>query len=265
MMDYFFLLIIGTLAGLSGSLVGLGGGFIIIPFLVFFFDLTPQSIVGTSMAVLFINSLSSTFAYLRQKRIDVQSGTWFALAMIPGSIMGAILTKLVLTGNGYQLIFGLFLLSISLFILFKPNRPIKLPFRGTVTREFEDRSGETFLYSYHRGFSLAVSFATGFISSFLGIGGGAIMVPTMALFLNFPPHIATATSMFTILISSLSGTLSHGVLGHIMWEHVLFLAPGALIGGQLGAKIASMLPSKVLMSVLGGTMIIVSLRLIVNF
>ncbi|RXT04305.1 sulfite exporter TauE/SafE family protein [Ammoniphilus sp. CFH 90114] len=264
MLDSLFLILIGTLAGLSGSLVGLGGGFIIIPFLVYFFPLSPQLIVGTSMAVLFINSLSSTLAYVKQKRVDVQSGTWFAIAMIPGSIMGAILTKLILTGEIFHQVFGLFVLAVSIFIFVNPNRPVQLPFRHSVNRHFIDSTGSEFHYSYSRGFALMVSFVTGFLSSFLGIGGGSIMVPTMALMLNFPPHVATATSMYTILISSFSGTLSHGVLGHIKWEYVLFLSPGAFLGGQLGAKLASKLPSKILMYILGGTMILIALRMMLH-
>ncbi len=263
MLDYFFLLLIGTFAGLAGSIVGLGGGFIIIPFLLFFFPLHPQLIVGTSMAVLLINSLSSTYAYLRQKRIDVNSGIAFAVAMIPGSIIGAILSKFILTGEVFHVAFGMFLLCVSLLILLKPSNPINLPLRPTVSRDFQDQSGKTFSYSYHQGLGLTISFATGFLSSFLGVGGGSIMVPTMTILLHFPPHIAAATSMLTIFVSSISGTIAHGLMGHIDWSYVLFLAPGAFIGGQLGARIASNLPSRALMYVLGTSLILVAFRLLV--
>lgn len=261
LLDSLWLFLIGALAGFAGSIVGLGGGFIMIPFLIYLYEFPPQWIIGTSMAVLFVNSISSTIAYSRQKKIDYQSGAWFALLMVPGSVIGALLSE-AFTSKIFYVVFGLFLMAISIFLLVKPNRPKKTFLPPTVTREFTDTKGERFTYSYNRGFGMAVSFVTGFVSSLLGIGGGSILVPTMVLLLTFPPHIATATSMFAIMLSALVGTVSHAALGNVLWMKALFLAPGAFLGGQLGARVAAKLPAKALLRILAVTLILVAIRLI---
>jgi len=261
MIDSLLLVLIGTVAGFSGALVGLGGGFIVVPALAFLFtDMPPEQIVGTSMTVLLFNSISSTLAYLKQRRVDVSAGLWFAGASIPGSILGAFLAEGM--NQGFFLAFGCFLIFISLFLLFKPKQPLNLPVPKTVTREFVDASGQTFAYAYNRPVGVTIAFAVGFVASLLGIGGGSLMVPTMALLLHFPPHIATATSMFTIFLSALISTSTHWSLDNIDWMKVLFLAPGAILGGQLGARVASKLPGPLLLRILAILLIAVALRLI---
>ena len=260
MMDS-LLLLIGMLAGFSGTIVGLGGGFIVVPFLAFLYDMEPSTIVGTSMAVLFFNSISSTLAYTRQKRIDFRTGLSFAAASLPGSVLGAIAAD-HMTGKGFFVGFGLFLLFISFFLLFKPKKPVQLPLPKTTQRSFFDASGVHHEYAFNLPLGVTISFFVGFLSSLLGIGGGSLLVPTMALLLTFPPHIATATSMFTIFLSAIVGGGTHLFLHNIDWWKVLFLAPGAFLGGQLGARVAAKLPAQLILRILACVLIVVALRLI---
>lgn len=95
MIEIVVLLLVGVLSSLCGAVVGLGGGFIIVPFLAFAYDMPVSEIVGTSLAVLVFGSLSSTIAYVKQRRIDMKSGTLFAVAMIPGSVLGAFTANIV--------------------------------------------------------------------------------------------------------------------------------------------------------------------------
>ncbi|HEU4963125.1 MAG TPA: sulfite exporter TauE/SafE family protein [Bacilli bacterium] len=260
MIDSLLLLLFGVLAGFSGSLVGLGGGFIVVPALAFLFQMKPEVIVGTSMAVLLFNSISSTLAYTRQKRIDFAAGASFAAASVPGSIIGAMLTEGM--GKSFFIGFGCFLIFISFFLVFKPKKPIDLPLKHTAHRAFIDASGTEFSYSYNRPLGLIVAFFVGYLGSLLGIGGGSILVPTMVVLLNFPPHIAAATSMFTIFLSAIIGTGTHFFLDNIDWWKVLFLAPGAFLGGQLGARVAAKLPAPVILKILSALLVVVGIRLI---
>jgi uncharacterized protein len=262
MLNSLLLFVIGMFAGCSGAIVGLGGGFIVVPALALLYDsMIPAHIVGTSMAVLFFNSISSTLAYARQKRIDYSAGIWFAVASIPSSIFGATVSE-HLHGHSFFVGFGCFLIVIALFLVFKPKKPLPWPFKPTVHRSFTDASGTHFEYSYHRPTGVTISFFVGFLSSLLGIGGGSLLVPTMVLLLFFPPHLAAATSMFTIFLSAIIGTGTHWIYDNIDWMKVLFLAPGAFIGGQLGARIASKLPGQLLLRILSALLILVALRLI---
>ncbi|ARU63267.1 hypothetical protein CBW65_21505 [Tumebacillus avium] len=261
MIDALLLFFTGVLAGVTGSIVGLGGGFIVVPVISFLYTMVPAHIVGTSMAVLFFNSISSTITYARQKRIDFAAGISFAAASIPGSIIGAFIAE-GMASKTFFVGFGCFLIFISLFLVFKPKKPVRLPLEPTVHRKFVDASGTEFEYSYHRPLGIIISFVVGFISSLLGIGGGSILVPMMAILFAFPPHIATATSMFTIFLSAIIGTSTHWYLDNIDWMKVLFLAPGAFVGGLIGARLAPKLLAQTILRILSAMLIIVAIRLI---
>ena len=263
MIENFLLFLVGLFAAVSGSVVGLGGGFIIVPILALFQDMEVSQIVGTSMAVLFFTSLSSTLRYSKQKRIDMRSGLMFAIAMAPGSIFGAWLTNYI-TDKIFFVSFGLFMMFVSMSLIFKPSKKMELPFRTTVTRRFVDSFGKEYIFSFNQWVGISIAFFAGILSSLFGIGGGSIMVPTMILLLSFPVHIAAATSMFSILLSSIVGTASHFAYNHIEWSMVVWLAAGSLIGGQLGAKISSKLPEKIILRVLSVFLIIVAIRLMMN-
>ena len=95
---------------------------------------------------------------------------------------------------------------MALFLIFRPKSDTeptgekRLQAAGGVTRVFKSLDGITFEYHYNRSLGLVVFFFLGFVASFLGIGGGSLVVPTLAYLLNFPVFIATATSQFIVAI-----------------------------------------------------------------
>ncbi|SEC82981.1 sulfite exporter TauE/SafE family protein [Paenibacillus sp. GP183] len=258
------LFLVGLLAGISGSIVGLGGGFIVVPALTFLFPgMLPAHIAGTSMAMLLFNSISSTYVYAKQKRIDYSAAIWFAVVSVPGAVLGAFMAQHI-TGKAFFISFGLFLIFVSLLLLFKPKQPLRLPFKPTVHRSFVDAAGQRFEFAYNRPTGMAISFLVGYLSSLFGVGGGSLMVPTMTLLLLFPPHIAVATSMLQIFLSAIVSTSTHAYLNNIDWLKVLFLSPGAIIGGQIGARLAKRLPAGLILKLLAVMLILVAVRLIMK-
>lgn len=263
-MTFVVLVCIGALAGLSGSLVGLGGGFIVVPALAFLYpEMPPSLLVGTSMAVLLFNSISSTIVYAKQKRIDYEAALRFAAASIPGSIGGAMIADGI-EGKLFFVGFGAFLLFVALLLLLKPKEPVRWPLKPTARRGFVDAGGDRFDYEYHLPTGIVISFLVGFLASLFGVGGGSLMVPTMTLLLQFPPHIAVATSMLQIFLSAIVSASTHAVLGNIDWLMVLCLAPGAWIGGQLGARLARRVPAKLLLRILAALLVWVAIRLMMK-
>ncbi len=106
---------------------------------------------------------------------------------------------------------------------------------------------------------LALGAMTGFLAGLFGIGGGMVMVPFLTLLLTaagFPldhvVHMAIATSLATILFTSLSSVRAHHQRGAVMWPVVKVLAPGILIGSLLGAQIAAALPTALLALLFAG-------------
>jgi uncharacterized membrane protein YfcA len=97
---------------------------------------------------------------------------------------------------------------------------------------------------------LALGSATGFIAGLFGIGGGMLLVPFLTLLFtlrNFPEqhlvHMAIATSLATILFTSMSSVRAHHQRGAVLWPVVKLLAPGILVGSLIGAQVAGLLPT----------------------
>lgn len=268
MLGYLAIFLIGLLAAVTGSLIGLGGGFLVVPALLLLsepllgFPMPAPIAVGTSLTMLIFTGLSSTITYMRQGKIDYRSGWLFTLFSAPSSIIGAALTN-TFEEDTFQLGFGLFMLLMAVLMLIRGKlRPLRV--RWPISHTYIDADGEQHVYGYNWWSAVLVGIAVGLISGLFGIGGGSLFVPVMVLLYQFPPHIATATSMFVILWSAIIGSATHVYLGEIDWLSTAFLIPGALIGGWLGAKVASRLSSRVLMWILRAALIFIALRLIVS-
>src|SRR5690625_4181443 len=249
-----------------GSLMGLGGGIILVPALLIlheFFDAfswaTPQTIVGISLVVMIFTALSSTISYFKAGRVDYKTGMLFLIGSIPGSVFGAWL-NLFFDTDAFLLYFGIITILISLLFFLKPDRKEVSPDQKGV-RSFEI-AGEVYYYRVSIMAVFIVSLAVGTISGLFGIGGGSIMVPALILLFGFPIHIATATSMFMIFFVSIIGASTHIALGHIAWEYVFFFIPGAWIGGKLGAMVNQRMTGNALEWVLRILLVIIGVRII---
>jgi len=267
--------VVGIGVGAYGTLVGAGGGFVMVPiFLLFISGIKPSEAAGTSLAIVFFNALSGTASYIRQGRVDFRTGTRFALATVPGSIVGAYLSNLF-SSRPFYIVFGLFLILIATFLTIRPDpgqaviaphEPGVAPTlpRGWARRTVTDRDGETFTYTFNMWGGLALSFVVGFLSSILGIGGGIIHVPALVFLFNFPPHISTATSHYILAISALVGSISHLVQGDIRWIPMIGLSIGVIPGAQLGAQLSRHLHGKWIIRGLALALAVVGLRLLLK-
>jgi uncharacterized protein len=267
-MEWIVLVLIGIAGSSLGSLIGLGGGIVIVPSLLFlgslsaFGYISPQTAVGTSLFTMIFTGLSSTLAYMKHKTVDYKSGLIFLIGSGPGSILGAWVTE-ILDLKSFNLFFGIFIIFVSFVLLLKDKlKPI--PFRKDkgIVRSFTDNSGKIFEYGFNPTTGVIISFFVGFLSGILGVGGGALMVPTMILFFFFPPHVATATSMFMILPTSILSSITHIALGNVDWLLALALVPGAWIGAKVGVYLNTKLKSKTIVFLLRTILIIVGIRLI---
>lgn len=267
-MIFLVCLLIGIAAAFTGSLVGLGGGAILVPSLLVlnqyseaFAWATPQTIVGLSLIVMIFTAWSSASSYYKAGRVDVQSGLWFLLGSIPGGIIGSWLNQFFDT-DAFFIYFGVMMIIISLLFLLKRREPSeKLTAGKSLSRTFT-LDGKTHTYTIAIVPAFFISLLVGMISGLFGLGGGSIMVPAMILLFGFPAHIATATSMFMIFFVSIIGAGTHVVLGHIVWEYVLFFIPGAWIGGKLGAMVNQQLNSRALEWILRIVLIVIGIRMI---
>jgi len=259
---------LGVVVGAFGTIIGVGGGFILVPVLLLAYpDDDPAIITSISLAVVFFNALSGSLSYARLRRIDYRTGLTFALATIPGAIVGAAATNW-LPRQAFDLIFGLLLIAVSIYIASragatKGNSLASL--RPNAQRTLTDSAGITYSYSFNRELGITISFLVGFIASFLGVGGGIIHVPVMVGLLSFPAHVATATSYFILMFTALTGTAVHIVDGSLAegWERMTALAVGVVAGAQIGARLSGRLPAGVIVRLLAGALFVVAVRLII--
>ncbi|WP_462411104.1 sulfite exporter TauE/SafE family protein [Neobacillus sp. Marseille-QA0830] len=268
-MEWILLVVIGIAGSSIGSLIGMGGGIIVVPALLYlstltstFSHLTPQIVVWTSLFTMIFTGLSSTLAYMKHKTVDYKSGLIFLIGSGPGSILGAWVTE-KLGLHSFSIYFGVFILFVS-FILVIKNKLRPLPYqkdRG-INRTFTDNSGKTFEYGFNPVLGIVISLVVGFLSGIFGIGGGSLMVPAMILLFFFPPHVATATSMFMILPTSILSSITHIALGNVNWLYALALVPGAWIGAKVGVWLNTRLKSKTIVLLIRTILIIVGIRLI---
>ncbi len=262
------LFLVGIVSAVFGSIVGLGGGMIIVPVLVLAGPhmlgepVSTQTAVGTSLAVLIFTALSSTWSYQRQGKVDFRSGWLFFASSGPAAMVGAELTRLVPQGP-FQLAFGAFMFVMFALMLAREKlKPLSVEWK--IQRTFTDGSGNAYDYGYNIGPALLIGCGVGIVSGLFGIGGGSLFVPLMVLLFRFPPHVASATSMFVILLSSVLGSTVHIWNGHVDWRLFAALAPGALVGGRIGAAIAARLSGRQLMWLLRFTLLAMAVYLIIK-
>lgn len=260
--------LVGVSVGLYGTVIGAGGGFVLVPILLFVYPHTPVGqITAVSLAVVFANAVSGSVGYFRQRRADYSSGIILAAATIPGAILGALLTNAIPI-KLFDLIMGIALVLVAGLVLLKPGGSVAL-LRGaplSVTRHVVDAHGAAYDYRFNLGAAAILSLGIGFLSSLLGIGGGIIHVPMLAILFSFPAHIATATSQFVLMITAATGTVTHFVhrdFGGFV-PVTLALAVGVIVGGQAGAAISERLNAAWLLRLLAIALLAVGIRLVLQ-
>lgn len=247
-----------------GALIGIGGGVYLVPALVLLYGFEPKVAVGTSLFFVFLNVLSGSISYLRLKRVDVKLGLVLMIPTIPGAILGAYFTE-YLGSFTFRLIFAALLVWASFYLLFKPkSHSTAVKVKG-YERKLIDSNNKVYVYSVNVPLGIVTSFIAGFASSIFGIGGGVLHVPIMIHVLGIPVHVATATSHFILVFTTLFGSVTHSALNNVLFEYAILLGLGGMLGAQVGARISNRIGDVKIKRLLGLTLLIVAIRLVLQF
>ncbi len=268
MLELVLLTLLGLGLGAFGTLVGAGGGFLLVPILLLIYpEIPPDKITAMSLFVVMANAGSGSVAYLRQRRVDLRTGWIFAAAMLPGAIAGSMVVGYI-PRRLFDAIFAVAIGLIGLSLQLPQRSPtMREPLTGwgVVRREITDILGDTYVYRYKMWQGVAISAVVGFISTLLGIGGGVIHVPVMAVLLQFPVHIATATSHFVLALMAAEATGVHFLDGTLGWDRTLArsaaMALGAIVGAQVGAHFSHRVRGEAILRALGLALLLVAARL----
>lgn len=264
------LFVFAVAVGAYGTLVGVGGGFLIVPTLLFL-GVSPQQAAGTSLAIVFFNALVGTVSYAPSRRVDYRTGALFAAATVPGAVAGAYASTF-LAGDVFDTLFGVLLLlvAVSMQLRRPPPTTHHLAYRAPsssrlrVRRVFADRFEVVHEYEYGLVGGVAIGVLTGFLSSLFGVGGGIFLVPAFIFLFGLPVHIATATSVLVLVCTSAVGALSHALLGHIRPDIAIPMAAGVIVGARIGAAVAPRLLGEWLVRLLSLALAVIGIRLILG-
>jgi uncharacterized membrane protein YfcA len=254
-------MLIGLVAGILSGLLGIGGGIIVIPLLVWLFklqnipsDLIMHLAAGTSLSVMIFTAASSLYGHVKHGIEIWPVYRQLAIGIIIGTIFGAVFGHF-LPGRVLEILFAIFIfiVAIRMLIAIKPKLKRTLP-----------RSLGMFL----------MAFVIGGKSGLLGIGGGVIIIPFLS-YCNVPIRNIIAVSVSCSLTIAIIGTISFIITG----QHAIDLPPWSLgyiylpaflgivltspICAQLGTHLSHKLPVTILTRILGAVLLIMAIRMLV--
>ena len=230
-----------ALAGIIGSMFGLGGGIIIIPLLTLGLGIDMKDAIGASLIGVIASSTGAASHYVGEGLVNIRLGMTMEPATTVGSIVGAFLA-VYLNQTVLALAFAAVLVYSAFYMYRKPEVTVhtkREDFNQHLDAYYVDqRTGEKVEYRVHnlrRG--LLASFAAGNMSGMLGVGGGIIKVPAMNVWMGVPMRAATATSNFMIGVTAVAGAAVLYVNGLIPPVLAATVALGVFAGANIGPRL----------------------------
>ena len=259
---YVGLILIGIVAGFASGLLGVGGGFLIVPFQYFLLkyigiepDLAMLISLGTSLAIIIPTATSG--AYKHSQKLDniIEPGIKLGIFGILGSLIGGFVAS-ALPSRVLEIIFGCLLLFISI--------------RNLLSRDKKEKEA---IFDFNFLAIMLTGLFVGFSSGLLGIGGGIFLIVILTTLLGFPMIRAIGTSSVFISLTAIGGTLSYMIsgwgvntfpfsIGYVSIVNFLLIACFSVPLAQVGAKYAHKLPEKRLKQVFGVVVLYIALKML---
>ena len=256
------------IAGLVGSLFGLGGGIIIIPTLTIAFGLPLKEVIGASLVGVIATSLGGSTSYIEEGLVNIRLGVVLEPATTLGSIVGALIA-IYLDQAIIASIFAIVLIYSAHYMHRRPARTVQVdgarshPYLSE--RYIDPGTVKEVSYEvHHLPRSLAACFLVGNLSSMLGVGGGTLKVPIMNIWMGVPMRAATATSNFMIGVTALAGTVVYYVSGHISVDLAATVVLGAFIGATLGPRLSKEVASPSLRRYFAAILVAVAILMVIR-
>ena len=256
-----------VLAGLLGSLTGLGGGVVLVPLLTLLFKVDIRYAVGASLVSVIATSSGAAAAYVKEGFSNIRVGIFLEIATTFGALFGAFLATRIST-QAIAIVFGVVLL-ISAYLASRPRVPRatdqipdRLATRLRMNGSFPTDEGirKYFVRRVPAGFS--IMFGAGALSGLLGIGSGALKVLAMDQAMRIPFKVSTTTSNFMIGVTAAASAGIYLSRGYVDPGLAMPVMLGVLTGSFLGAKILPKADTKWLRLVFGGVILFLAIQMI---
>jgi uncharacterized membrane protein YfcA len=238
------LFLVSIFAGVFGSIVGLGGGVVIIPVLTLFLGVDIHFAIGASIVAIIGTSSGAASTYVKDKVTNLRVGMFLELGSTSGAILGAAVAAYT-NSTLLELIFGVILLFTLVPTLLKigediPKSPelVGLARRLALKGSYTEKDGRVVQYNTTRPVAgLAGTWVAGVLSGLLGIGGGAFKVLSMDLAMKLPMKVSTTTSNFMIGVTAAASAGIYFERGDVNPLIVAPVALGILVGAAVGARL----------------------------
>jgi hypothetical protein len=263
------ILAVAFVAGVMGSLLGLGGGVVIVPALSLFFGVPIHAAIGASIVGVVATSSGAASRYVRQGLTHMRLAMLLEVATVSGALGGALLAGVV-AGRWLYLVFALMMLTAGASMVIgndgKDAAPPPLDRLARALRldgSYLDRaSGRTVEYRATRtGSGLVVSLVAGVFSGLLGVGGGFLKVPAMHRLMRLPIKVCTATSSFMIGVTAATSAAIFFARGDVRPELAAPVAVGVLAGAALGSRLLGHLPAVAVRRIFLAVLVVLALQM----
>ncbi len=256
-------------AGFFGSLVGLGGGIIVVPALTLLFGIDIRYAVGASIVSVIATSSGAAAAYVREHMTNLRAAMLLETGTTTGAITGAFLAG-VLHGRWLFLIFGVVLTYSAVAMLMRirdreePVPPDPLADRLRLHGSYFDEAAKkvVFYRCAHTRLGIFLMYLAGTISGLLGIGSGVLKVPAMDLAMRIPLKVSTATSNFMIGVTAAASAGVYFARGDVDPFIAAPVATGVVLGATVGSRLLGRTDSRLLRMVFVCILVYVSGQMI---
>lgn len=270
------LLLVGIIAGTAGSLLGIGGGMIVIPIITVMMGLPIKYAIGASIIAVIATSSGATIAYLRDELLNLRVAMFLEIATTVGAITGAILVGLI-HAMWLEALFGCFLLYSCYNMIKKlwgkkrmvkeaeivpDNLSTKLRLNGTYYDKLTMKQVDYQVTNVPGGF--AMMYGAGVASGLLGIGSGVFKVIAMDTIMKMPLKPSSATSNLMMGVTAAASATVYFFEGAIKPEIAAPIALGILIGAAIGTRIMQVIQPRMLRIIFVPILLYMGLQMLVK-
>jgi len=225
-MYYLLAPLAGVFVGIGSGLLGMGGGAILVPVLLFIFGLSIKEAIGTSLCIIVLTAISAIIVHWKEKQVHLKLAVVMTLTGVIGAQLGSYLNKIA-PDNIIKFIFTIVVIIFGFKMWIGTNNVGK----------------ETFVINasnirFNKSLALILGLIAGTASGLLGIGGALIVVPIMHIFLHISMNICVGTSLLIVFFNSISGASGYIVRGDTNLELAILIAVGSVAAAPFGAKLS---------------------------
>ncbi|MGE0713494.1 MAG: sulfite exporter TauE/SafE family protein [Planctomycetota bacterium] len=242
----------GLAVGVLGSLLGVGGGIVLVPVLTLLFGLPVHVAIGTSLVCVIANSIGAGVAAPRERSADVRLALRLEIATVAGALGGGLVAG-ALRGGTLMIVFGAVMLLTSLYLFKRSGQQRDEHPEAMFAQDYEVKN-------WPLGTSLSAG--AGAISGLLGVGGGFLKVPVMDAIMGIPLGIATATSNYMVGVTAAASVFTYYGRGEVWPAVVVPIAGSVYLGAALGTRLLPKVRAVWLRRALAVVLVLVSFQMV---